>query len=163
MKYIVTIFVLSTCSALALPDFRLSNWGDTMDQVLEIEPEPLIVPEDIPNALLGETVLEGVNVWILYHFVGDKLTSANYLLKDSYQDQEIFWSIYFKLEPLLASKYGAALRYHGFAAAIAIWETPLTRVGLFYDFGNSAYPISLGYSSKEFNYLSDPLYELEEF
>ncbi len=163
MKYIVAILTLSTCSALAFPDFRLSNWGDTMDQVLEIEPEPLIAPEDIPGTLLGETTLEGVNVWILYHFVGDKLTSARYLLKDNYEDQKIFWSIYFKLEPLLASKYGEAVRYHGFAAAIAIWETPLTRVGLIYDSGSSVYPMSLDYTSKEFNYLRDPLYEMEEF
>ena len=162
MKHIVTIFVLSTCSALAFPDFRWSKWGDTKAQVQLVEPEEIEPLEDDEDIWAGVTTVASTDMFLLYSFVGDKLIKSSYLLKNTFETASPYWSIYFKLEGLLNAKYGLGVRYHGSSAAIATWTTPTTTIWLVYDSGAS-YPVSLSYTSREFGFLTDPEFEMAEY
>lgn len=166
MKYLINtlaILCLGISTSWALPDFRLCKWGDTKAQVRATEELELTSLDSLPDVLATDMELEGIEVFLLYYFNGEKLTSADYLLRDSFENAQQHWSAYYKLESLLQSKYGLGVRYHGIAAGISTWTTPTTKIWLVYDSGLDSYKISLSYSSRELNYLTDTQFEMEEY
>ena len=165
MKSLHTLLILlaSTSLAIALPDFRWSKWGDTQEQVQLIEPVDIIPLDAGDDLYTGVTTVASTDMFLVYQFIGNKLTRATYYLRDSFETAAPYWSIYYKLEGLLNAKYGLGVRYHGYSAAIATWTTPATTIWLTYDSGSPVSKISLSYTSHEFNFLTDTEFEMAEY
>ena len=174
MKYLIyTLAILflgiSTSWAFpdfTFPDFRLSKWGDTKEQVLAVEPETLTALEDDPDILFGIAPLLSVDVFLTYAFEGEKLVAADYLLRDYEMSAEDYQAHFSELRKLLSSKYNTGPNtgrfYTGIAASVATWTTPATTIWLIYDSGQP-FPLSIGYTSTEFNYLINSNFEMEEY
>ena len=175
MKYLIyTLAILclgiSTSWAFpdfTFPDFRLSKWGDTKEQVLAVEPETLTPLDDNPDVLFATTRILGHNVGLAYKFVGEKLVAADYLFGSPPMTPAAYQNLFDRMRNLLSAKYTtgpySGRFYIGQAASIASWTTPSTTIWLVYDSGFEVLPFSIAYGSREFNYLTLPDFEMEEF
>ncbi len=159
-------------------DFRKTNWGMSMEEVAEAENALELQYGDSP--LPGESYeakVGGLDCYINYYYIGDKLTSAEYEFSYEATLEYLCINNYSHLKEKLVEKYGEPIRDEdiwiddlykdnpknwGRAVArnhllrYAQWETPNTKITIILagdEYGNIALKIK---------YRSQQIKEFEE-
>jgi hypothetical protein len=146
--------------------FRKSRWGFTKRKVLLSEPEEPIHEKDDVVAYEGQ--IAGLDVWIVYIFVDDKLVRSKYVVVEKHTNANDFISDYEKLKSGLTRKYGEpdkdqnywkndlykdnydqwgmALKV-GHLVYIASWNTDETDIGILLNGENYDISLAVEYTS----------------
>ena len=170
---LLSLFVLIFQTVALSDDFRKSEWGDSRSVVRQVAGEPAQTTDDY---LAYEVSISGLDGYLLYQFVVDKLSSAGYMFTESHSNKNSYISDYSTIQELMIKKYGKPISdesiwlndlyrddpsQYGFAVSLghyakqAIWETERTKI--IHTLRGDNYEIShgLNYSSKDLESLSE--------
>lgn len=186
-KLLLTLMLFSMCflaEGQATPDVRRVMWGMTKEEVKNTEKlEPLSF--DVPgfmtemydanenvSVLIYQTTVIGINVFLIYIFVDDRLGAMGYASSEGHTDYNLYASDFGKLNSILYEKYGKwksdadnvpdLLRKAGMGSDIGllllrggyrrtiVWQTPRTVIS--HKISNEAHGVAhvLMYESLEF-------------
>jgi hypothetical protein len=85
--------------------FRKTVWGMSKEQVIESEGR---APDDTRGSDIAyKTKVAGKNAELYYKFVGNQLSTAQYLITDKHSNNNLYIDDYDNLEELLIKKYGS--------------------------------------------------------
>ncbi len=170
---LLSFFYLTIQTDALSDDFRKSDWGDSRSAVIQDAGKPFQSKEDV---LMYEVSISGIDGYLLYNFVAEKLSSAGYLFTESHSNDNTYISDYSKIQELMIKKYGKPISdksvwfndlyrddvsQYGFAISIghygkqSTWATDRTKI--FHTLHGDNYKIShgLNYSSKDLESLSE--------
>ena len=142
------LLVMATMAPMmaAGDDFRGSDWGDSVAAVKAQAGEPAMSQDD---TLAYEVSISGLDAYLLYNFIANKLVSAGYMFTETHSNDNAFITDYGKIGELLRQKYGAPAEdestwlndlyrddasHYGFAISLghlvkrSIWETETTTI-----------------------------------
>ena len=188
-RYVLALTMLLMClhaEGQVTPDVRRVVWGMAKEEVRNTEKlEPLSF--DVPgvattemydsnenvSVLIYQTTVVGIDVFLLYVFVDDKLGMMSYASSEDHSDYNLYASDFGKLNSTLNEKYGKwksdvdnipdMVRKAGLASDIGLlllrggyrrtieWQTPRTVIS--HKISNEDYSVAHGltYESLEFN------------
>lgn len=150
-------------------DFRHSNWGDSMADVMQVEKKDNII--DIPGIYAFEDYLGGKPVSVIYRFTDDKLYFGKYFIDYDYSSKR-FMDDYEYYLSLLTKKYGeplssekkllkgyepsylteAELVSQGYTRHSTLWLNISTTIGLFVYLNDYSCPcLAIEYSSLQYS------------
>ena len=159
---------LFACAVMAHPDFHLSKWGDTIEEVKAAE-DLLPLVERPSNGILYDTVLEG---WIkltndgsrpkLYQFLSDTEISVSYMFKDGKLYSAMYFipledvlpryhrSLYTTVRSTLIAKYGdPAFEWDSTLRYWSQWNTEKTVIQLNINLTTFVNAASVTYNSEK--------------
>ena len=166
---LVSLLMIVNITFAAEPDFRNVNWGMTIDEVKQKETLDLILEEN--GALMYKTSLAGMDCYLLYDFINQKLCSAMYSIDKEHINENQYIEDFLKLKNLLIRKYGPPDKdeeiwkrslyksdpnYQGFAVSIgdlilaSTWETNKTKIDIVLWGNNYEIKHAIQYQSKEY-------------
>lgn len=87
------------------PDFRNSNWGDSLEQVKSTESNTLILNTS-DSLLYDDAKILGLSCSILYNFSDSKLLNGGYVLSEKHSSDNLYYEDYLKLVKAYTEKYG---------------------------------------------------------
>lgn len=88
------------------PDFRIFNWGNSIEKVKAEEKARFYSAKDGDELLFDDT-LGGIKFKVLYSFTeNNKLISGIYMLSKKYSNTELYYQDYTVFLNLLKQKYG---------------------------------------------------------
>ncbi len=179
MKALLRIgLALSICMLVAKVSFaddftfRKTRWGMSMDEVKASE--TLEVARQEADLLVYEAKVINKDVFILYRFVGNKLTRAKYFLNEKHMNNNDFIADYNDFKEILKKKYGEPKednmvwknnlykgKYSGWGTAISMghlvyfstWETESSEIINSLSGDNFKIICLVEYGSKEFKEL----------
>lgn len=102
------LFICSLCVEEGLgnePDFRDSNWGDTLAQVKAAEKQEDLYPNS-DQLYAFSTQVAGKPCTVAFIFSDNKLVMAKYVIKEDHTNRNDYIADYKDLVTLLTSKYG---------------------------------------------------------
>ena len=85
--------------------FRSTKWGMSTKEVAETEQNKPLKEDD--DALMYEDNISGIDAYILYFFVQDRLVRAKYIFVDKHTNKNDFIADYKTLKRVLTEKYGS--------------------------------------------------------
>jgi hypothetical protein len=83
--------------------FRKTNWGMSKAQVKKLETGKILNDDDV---LMYEGNIAGLETYIVYNFVDDKLVRASYIYKERHSNKSDYLSDYLSVQKILINKYG---------------------------------------------------------
>ena len=113
MRRIILLAILCTVtvSLSFSQDFRKSSWGDSMEKVKAAEGnkewEDVQTDEDFQTAIASEGNIGGLEAWIVFYFVEDKLFAGSYMFSEEHSDDNSFISDFDFIDENLQEKYGS--------------------------------------------------------
>jgi hypothetical protein len=102
-RSLLALLLLPVIAVAAPPDFRQNNWGDSREQVLVVEGEPV---RRSGEAWLWHLKIEGSEAIMTMRFVDNKLVHAAYSFVDFSKKDYDQVIEFFSLEETLVKKYG---------------------------------------------------------
>ena len=154
-------------------DFRQTNWGMTMNEVLTTESLKVVSNEN--NRVFYQTSILNKDCYLFYYFENDnKLSSAGYFFDIKHTNPNDYIEDYLKLQDSLCSKYGEPItnkivwknnlyrnnqQFWGLAISMghlqykSTWETITTKISLNLYGDNYQNNLMIVYSDK--NYISE--------
>jgi hypothetical protein len=148
-------------------DFRRTNWGMTKEQVKSTESGKLTQEDD--DLLIYDGMTSGMDVFICYIFVDNKLTRSKYIYSTQHTNENDYIIDFKNIKESITQKYGIPKiddihwrdelykddpSQWGFAVSLghliynATWETETTVMGLLLRGENYEINLSLEYKSK---------------
>ena len=87
-------------------DFRISNWGDSMESVIQKEGEPDYQFAETESIVYNDIELLSFNSNLTYLFQNKQLSSASYDIKDTHTNNQLYIDDYEKIKEELNKKHG---------------------------------------------------------
>lgn len=172
---ILTTNIHSQTELVKKPDFRETTWGMSPQEVENVKTAQFNSEfGTLENILIYDATVGGLNAYIVYRFVKNKLVNASYVFKETHSNRTEFINDYYKLQKILIQKYGVPaeddkLWYDdlykddpqnwGMAIAVghlayqSIWENIQTDILLMLRGDNYEIQLSITYESVELQYL----------
>jgi hypothetical protein len=169
-KWILIGLVLLMFEEMALAegyDFRKTTWGMNKNTVLKIETLARVKSAD--GGLRYSTSLSGLDCFVFYEFINDKLYLAGYFFNETHINNLKYIDNFYEIKTLLDKKYGEytgetekaktdnkylladkglALEL-GYLQLISNWETSTTKIGLIVSSNDSGIGMAVFYQSKK--------------
>ena len=98
---------LKTPEPIANPNFRKVKWGMSKDEVKSRENAGSIIHDKDNTLGYDDVTVAGLNTYVAYLFVDDKLYRAVYIFDERYVNNYKYIADYNTLKDILTSKYGA--------------------------------------------------------
>lgn len=86
------------------PPFRNIQWGMSMEEVKKVETSKLL--EEKPDLMNYQDSVNGLDTWVLYIFVDNRLVRAGYYFIERHSNKTDYISDYKTLDKSLTQKYG---------------------------------------------------------
>ena len=92
-------------------DFKVFNWGDSVERVMEVEGEQVVVTEgdattEYTSTLRYESTVVGLDTYLIYYFCDEGLYQVIYWINESHSNESLYIDDYNKLKSALTDKYG---------------------------------------------------------
>ena len=124
-KIFLSLFVLLILSSNSFSQFRDSEWGQTKNQVKKTEKSQPTEETEDKLLFYEQNTLLGMNSYIEYDFLDNKLYMTQYMFDSPGAD----YSDFLRLKNLLIEKYGKNKEGDD-PLVIATWETEDTLINL---------------------------------
>jgi len=178
---VLCILVISTLILSAEEvkyDFRKTNWGMGIEEIKKIEGAESIGEEKGCLYYQGEVC--GFDCCIVYSFVENRLTEANYVFKHTHTNKNGYIDDYGRLKEILIKKYGEPVKdkiiwendvfkdsKQDWGTAISVgylwygvyWETPITEISMILTGDNFKISLGILYRSQELKEWADKIKE----
>lgn len=156
------------------PTFRNTTWGMSKEEVLKVENAELGTQDD--NTLLYAYKIDGLDSFLFYNFIDDKLFKSGYMINIERTNPTDFITDYKKLKDGLLKKYGQPTsdeevwkddqykdRPNEWGMAVltgdliykAIWGTEDTAIMIMLQGDNFEETLAIAYESKEFGEVNE--------